>query len=402
MLVNLESLKVNVDSRLESFDGKEHLVFPVVALVEGVHNDVYYPISEIEKSVDSWNGVPVPIDHPRDEAGTPISANSPKIIDDVVVGRFFNASFGDGKLKGEVWIDVEKANLVDPEVIKMLENGKEMEVSTGLFTEFDAEAGKWGNEPYLGTVINYRPDHLALLPYTEGACSHSDGCGIRTNETLKVKSIEADELGDNLGAIIDQKINSRIKDKEVIMDLKELVGKLIANERTKFEEGDSEMLLTLSKCQLESMVEAYEKEEEDPVTIPEGATVTKEDGTVEVYANGAWEVKEPEAKEGEDGDADPVTAQQYIDDSPPEIKAMLANSLKMYESKKKSIVSALLDNANCKFTQEQLEAKDMDELEALQALAAIEPNYEGAGGDLRGNASDDEIEILEAPTMSWG
>jgi len=130
MLVNLKSLKINVESREEVHNGKVHLVFPVVALVEGVHNDVFYPSKEIAKSALAWNGIPVPVYHPKDEDGVAISANDPTIIDDVVIGRFYNVSFDvdSNKLKGEVWIDVDKADVVDASVLEILKNGENMEI----------------------------------------------------------------------------------------------------------------------------------------------------------------------------------------------------------------------------------------------------------------------------------
>jgi len=98
-----------VEIREETFEGKEYLVAPVVAIVEGVLNGALVPADEIGRHPASWSGIPLPIDHPRDERGEPITANDPDIIDNRVIGRFFNASFEDDRLKGEIWIDVEKA-----------------------------------------------------------------------------------------------------------------------------------------------------------------------------------------------------------------------------------------------------------------------------------------------------
>jgi len=167
--------------RHEWWEGKYYAVAPVVALVEGVHNGFLYPLDEISKFVPAWNGVPVPVFHPEDDFG-PISCNDPQIIQKQSIGRFFNAYMEDGKLKGEIWIDVEKAQRIAPEVMEYLQSGKRLEVSTALWSDHEAITGDWNGEPYEAIFRNIRPDHLALLPGGQGACSWEDGCGVRINQ----------------------------------------------------------------------------------------------------------------------------------------------------------------------------------------------------------------------------
>lgn len=166
-------------TREERFEGRLHLVAPVVALVQGVHNGVFYPSSELAKYPASWNGIALPVFHPQDHG----SANTPSCIEERSVGRLFNVRFDadTAKLVGEVWIDIDKAQSISPEVLNLIRSGRPLEVSTALFTDDDGTPGQWGGERYEATVINYRPDHLALLPGGEGACSWEDGCGVRAN-----------------------------------------------------------------------------------------------------------------------------------------------------------------------------------------------------------------------------
>ncbi len=177
---------VNVETRRASHEGRDYLIAPVVALVEGVHNGLLYTDQELSRFVEAWNGIPLMVHHPEED-GTPISANYPAVIEQQSVGRFWNVHCEKGKLKGEIWIDVEKANKVNPGILQDIHN--RMEVSTGLWGDEDDLEGVWNGEEYRSTIRNLRPDHLALLPGEVGACSWQDGCGVRANknggETMK-------------------------------------------------------------------------------------------------------------------------------------------------------------------------------------------------------------------------
>jgi len=186
LLRNIATLDTGLPIRQERFEGRPHLVAPVVALVEGVHvgsgGALFYPGDEIAKYVEAWNGIPLPVFHPE-EYGSYVSANSPEQIEARSVGRFFNVFFDpDGsKLKGELWIDIGKAEKIAPEVLSLIRSSQHLEVSTALWSDDDNTPGQWRDEEFAVIARNYRPDHLALLPGGEGACSWADGCGVRVN-----------------------------------------------------------------------------------------------------------------------------------------------------------------------------------------------------------------------------
>jgi len=186
--LNIKTLQASLPVRYEMFEGRRHAVVPVVILVEGVHHGAsgcyYYPASELADIPESWNGIPIPVFHPE-EYGMAIPANRPNVIQERSVGRLFNVWFDahGSKLRGEVWIDEEKAEKIDPAVLPIILNGDPLEVSSGLWFDTDGVPGMWHGEEYQATVSNFRPDHLALLPGMEGACSWTDGCGIRSNQT---------------------------------------------------------------------------------------------------------------------------------------------------------------------------------------------------------------------------
>jgi hypothetical protein len=174
---------------VKKHQGEKHLVVPVVMMVEGVHagshGPLYHPAEELGKIPESWNGIPVVVYHPEDERGFYVSANSPELVDERVIGRVYNTRFEDGKLKAEAWINENRAAQVAPEILKLLREGKAVDVSVGVFTDDDMIPGEWKNEKYIGVARNHRPDHLAILPNERGACSLEDGCGLGVNENEK-------------------------------------------------------------------------------------------------------------------------------------------------------------------------------------------------------------------------
>lgn len=178
----------SLPTRTVQFEGNPHLVVPVVLMVEGVHSGsagpLFYSSSALAESAHLWNGTPVPVYHPEDDRGFPVSCNSPEVIERRTVGRLFNVQWeGDkNRIKGEVWLNIGKAQNISPEVLSRIQQGLPLEVSTGLFSDDVMIPGTWNGEEYIGTVQSIRPDHLALLPGMTGACSWADGCGIRNQE----------------------------------------------------------------------------------------------------------------------------------------------------------------------------------------------------------------------------
>jgi hypothetical protein len=180
---NIESILVNnYKVKIKNYEGRKHMVVPVVMMVEGVHSGskgaIYHSEEELSKNTQSWNGIPVTIGHPKNDKGY-ISANSPEVFS---VGRIFNTVYK-GKLKAEAWIDIEKIGAQSMEALEYIKQGKALDVSVGVFSDDIEVNGRWGvdEESYVAKATNYRPDHLALLPGESGACSWNDGCGIRVN-----------------------------------------------------------------------------------------------------------------------------------------------------------------------------------------------------------------------------
>lgn len=187
----LVTLKSNVTPsvRNDRMEDKDWLVVPMVMLVEGVHNGscgaLYYPKEELEKTPASWNHKPVVVYHPNGP-----TACDPDVITNRKVGVIMNTKFDGGKLKAEAWLDPDRIKKIDNRIADAIENKSMMELSTGLFTDLEGPDGDWGQEHYDAIAVNYRPDHLALLPDMKGACSMEDGAGFLRLNSEKEKKTE--------------------------------------------------------------------------------------------------------------------------------------------------------------------------------------------------------------------
>lgn len=173
--------------KLRKIGNSDYQVFPVVLLVEGVHQGigsepVYYSDSVLEATAALWNNVPVTIGHPINQQGEHILVNHDgTIAQQWAVGHVINVRWENGKLRGEIWLNSARVQTLAPGLIEFLKNGGQLEVSTGLLAAEDRVAGSWNEESYASSVLEIIPDHLALLPGATGACSWEDGCGVRWN-----------------------------------------------------------------------------------------------------------------------------------------------------------------------------------------------------------------------------
>lgn len=177
---------LEVRSKKVEWRGKSYWVAPVTLLVPGVLNGsrgpILYQPTDVAYSADAWNGLPVTANHPSLN-GNFVSARSPEVMEKFTVGHIFNVSFSD-RLRGEVWLSEEDMLKIDSRILSAIQNNQKVEVSTGLGLEIEdskpnsVHNSPSGPVPYKGVARNYKPDHLAILIDSIGACSVSDGCGI--------------------------------------------------------------------------------------------------------------------------------------------------------------------------------------------------------------------------------
>lgn len=177
------TLPTNYEIRTETENDKLYTVVPVIMMVEGVHSGsagpVFHAATELGRNVDAWNGQPVVIHHPTNTSGEFISAHSEGVNR---VGVIRNAHMDGVKLRAEAWLEVNKIAVTNPNVISYITDRKPLDVSVGVFTEDENTTGTWNGEAYSKVARNHIPDHLAILPDEQGACSWEDGCGVRVNQ----------------------------------------------------------------------------------------------------------------------------------------------------------------------------------------------------------------------------
>jgi|GEM_PF-6256751 len=361
------------------FDGREHLIVPIVAIVEGVLNGALVPQAEFGRYAESWNGRPVPVYHPEMN-GAHISANRPDVIERSTIGQTFNARVEGAKLKMEAWIDVQKAERLGyGPLVAQLEAGEAIEVSTGYFADDDNAPGDWQGEPYGVIHRNIRPDHLALLPGQIGACSVADGCGTRVNQQQKGSfAMKVNEAWATVTRALGLKANCQCKEKSMDV-LKEAEGLVNANAL------DAKQLAAIQKMT-----------PEDREVMAAFIAALGGMGGVPDMAEEVPEEEMPDAQgddyEGKNMSKEPAPKAKEID-----IDALVANKVSEH-LRRHDVVGKLTANEKNSLTEDQMKAMSVDQLEAIEKM--IRPaDYSGAGGFA---ANSDAIDTNVTPMRLRG
>lgn len=482
---NFQKITFNLKPKVrhDVLGGKPYLVAPMVMMTEGVHNGsngpLFYPSDELAKLPVVWNHKPIVVYHP-----TKGTACSPDVLNARGVGMIMNTVFEDGKLKAEAWLEESRLKIVDERILNALNEGTMMEVSTGLFTDNEEVAGDWNGESYTAIARNHKPDHLAILPDMQGACSVEDGAGLlrlnaengevvlnidgklkkyitenketigqrinvlvnnimgydqtrrllqgalnaknkdgmvgawieevyddffiyesqgkfykqkysKENDTVKVDGV-AEEVVRHI-VFKDKKgkdvvSNNKTNRKDYAMNKDKMIEQLISNAATKWQESDKEFLTSLSEDVLEKMLPV-----ENAMTAEEIAAKKKADE--EEAATCA--AKNKAAAATENAAEKPQTAQDYIAKAPKEVQDVLTNGLNSYNKEKAKLIGVITANKKNMFTKEQLETKNLEELQAIANLAAPSKtvSYDGQG-DVDDVTSNQE-EPLTTPVMNF-
>jgi hypothetical protein len=396
----MEHLTANLvgSVRRAKLHGRDHLVVPVTLIVPGVLNGsqgpLYYPPEEVGKDPAIWNGIPVVVNHPIKD-GKHLSARTPDVLESQGVGHLF-ATKANGKLQAEAWIDTARAQKVDNRLLPILENGRSVESSTGVFVEEEPAAQNAAHEgkPYRAIARNYRPDHLAVLLDTTGACSVADGCGLNVNEETK------QTIWGKLAALVGMTSNTKTATKAA--STKKESEKMNAQDRTKMiefivancgwcDEADRPALNELSEEKLTAMhdeIKAGKAERELVANATKGFTDPQGNRHAWNVDTKAWETKtkEPEPVANEDKTAKPPTAEEWMAQAPSEIREDLTFARAEKAKQKTALIDRLLVNvaddqrANHR---SRLEARSLAELEDdVKLVPQPEPaaNWAGAVG----------------------
>jgi len=438
---NLKAEKASV--RHDNMQGRDFLVVPAVMMTEGVHRGsagpLYYPAEELARSAEVWNSKPVVVYHPE-RNGAPISANDPDILTKYKVGELLKTRWEDNKLKTECWLEESRIRDVDDRVLNALDEGTIMEVSTGLLVDQDTTSGEWNGEAYDGIARNHRPDHFALLPDKEGACSVADGAGLLRNalSTLNENGPEARWaahaavlLNELSHSEIWQKLNAKISDEAWVEQVYDEFFVYHQNDKLWYQmytiKDDDE--ITLDGVRQEATEVRYWKLPDGTMvgnTAPANLTNNSvKENTMDrdeviagiigndklpwseeqrevlngmtddqlkfLAANGEEpETPEPETPEpepepetpAEEKPTDNQSVEEFIANAPEGIRDMLTAGLTAHNAEKNGLVGKVLANKRNTFTKEQLNEKGLDELKAL-AVLATDPEPETPVGSPR-------------------
>jgi len=349
--------------------GKRYLVAPTVALRAGVLNGELVPADEVAKYANAWNGRPVPLGHPKQD-GQPISANSMDLWDETPA-MFWSATVDGDALKGEIWVDIQRASDMGgqaAQLVQRLRNNESIDVSTGYFRDFTESPGVYDGKAYTGIARNLRPDHIAILLNETGACSWADGCGVpRINQSETVASQSF------ISALVRNVINS-------------LGGKKV--DRTKIIEGlAANAQCKCSKQQLDAMDDATLTAFAESLT----PVVNEEAPAVEPAPAPAEVVKEVVPAELAQL-ADVVKQFGGIEKLTAALSGVVTNASK----ERDELVKGIVDNERNTFTPDELSAMPVDNLRKLHS--ALAPRvYVSGGNAVATNANAASTYVLEMP-----
>lgn len=393
-----------------TYDSKATLVVPLVMLRETVVNGAF--VSSDELIAESWNGVPVTINHPS-ENDEFVTANDPETLARVLIGRIFNSEVSAKKLKAEAWIDIERANEIYPGIIDALESGKPMDVSTGYFSRQEEITGTYNGKKYTQAHHDLKPDHLALLPDEAGACSWEDGCGVRANRgsemTMKVQEalnvLSAAHTNGWRGS------NSKRGDNN---DNRQIIADLVSHDETPFTPDDMYGLQSLGTDSIRALRDNYLPGKGNTPMSANAKKVLVAADLEKLGIDAATAVKMVAAQTAEpEKKPDPV-----VDSAMPKTAAELATLVAnaAAEAVKALVPTLLAENerpallakviANTTYTKEVAEKLDTVTLKIL--AAAIKPvaavrNYGGRmlPQQVSNNAGDDKIAAAMVPPRSF-
>jgi len=179
----MQTIVANLDNRSlkkKKLKGRDYYVAPVVLMTHAVHEGskgpLYYPDTELEKWTPSWNHKPITNGHPM-KGGVAVSASDSDIMEELELGFLLNSKW-DGKQRSSAWIDIENARIKFPRFLEKMEKKEPIEVSTGLMVDEVEGEGEYEGKKFRAIAKNHRPDHLAILMDSIGACSIKDGGGL--------------------------------------------------------------------------------------------------------------------------------------------------------------------------------------------------------------------------------
>lgn len=170
-------MKITINSKTagkfkkQFLNNREHIVTEMIPIVgDSVMNGGLYPFDEIKNSYLQIDNLPAPNGHPKVD-GELVSAFHPLAVNAFNIGGFVrNPRLDSKRVINEFWLDTEIANQSDDgkELIRRIENGEEVGVSTGLTVRQENKDG----DGYNWVARDLKFDHVAILLNEKAAGAH--------------------------------------------------------------------------------------------------------------------------------------------------------------------------------------------------------------------------------------
>ena len=438
-------ISVKPKVRQAKLQGRDYDVVPCVMILEGVHNGskgpLYYPADEIRKSAPLWDSKPVVVYHPLGE-----TACDEKVLNECGVGMLMRtrAVGKDAKLKTESWVERSRVADVNKDVADAVKNGTSLEASTGMRVEVEWTKGEWKGTPYVGIVHNIQPDHYAILPDQKAACSRDKGAGFLMNqagedvenaEGLDDSNVQLDNIL-SFDTVRDQ-LSSLVRRGDDGKSISVYVEEVFPAEfvfrkeqqlyRQGYEVKDDvvslrglpELVVRVVTYKSQSVVGNEEPDTMDKKLVDElvgvknGGYEDADRKELEALSEKMLRVMivNAQAKAGAAGaqpPKTPATLQEYLKTVPPEYSPVVTNGVAVYNRDKAAVVQKIKACPRSKYTDEQLQNKELPELETIVALVEVPASQVVATNDFGGNGNlqpvanataDDELAL---PEMQFG
>lgn len=231
MYISINS-HTNGKFRREMINNRSHIVTSMMPIRGDIAmNGILYPNKEVKASFEQLHDLPAPNGHPVIN-GVHVSAFKPVSMNAFNVGGFIR----NPKMKGkEVFVDFvideQVANNTDDgkEIIKRIEEGKKIGVSTGLnINQIELKNGKddfGASFDKIGTGFNF--DHVAILLNEKSAGAHA-GTELVLNTANKDEPIHVVNLVMNEPEQLKMDLNT--EHSLSAMDIHEQLDRLIASD----------------------------------------------------------------------------------------------------------------------------------------------------------------------------
>lgn len=498
------SLKVHFEkgeSREETLLGRDYLVVPVVAMVEGVRMGAAQTEPELGLASEfggvpiAWANRPLVLNHPQEDDAF-VSANTPAILEAYQFGLTMNPQLKGKKLHMEAWIDTARVESLGGDFQTTYDRivaQEDVEVSVGFYSDIEEKKGRFNGQAYSAVWRNIKPDHLAVLTDgLTGACSVADGCGVprlnqkgddmakqpTTNgqcscggahaqsEHVDEEEVRVNETDEGIEVMIPKRkatsvpqvrtnASPEVSEEQKLLDLRRAANAAILAQTMNTTLLDREVSTLISQAARKKFktyvylygynkdVAVFEKYDDkgggycmyqigldvqgadvkfvgEPEEVILQTKIVRKD-KVELSTN----AKENDMSDKDDKSEDKtktqatavetnvapktqeapkvLTAEEYIQNAPPEIRDFMAGALKAQNVRKEACIKALKEAPGNKFSEDYLKTQSVDVLENMIAL--LPPSYAGVAlpiPPVTQNSGTEESKTVPVPKIQWG